>query len=235
MHTGVLHAVQGDMDPRATADRYESALRRDSLDAEAHWRAAVALIDLGKQTPDNVKSTARDSLYRLAERYARRAVQLAPERAAARFALALALGRSALTRGRKERVRYAREIRDEAERAIELDPAHDGAWHVLGRWHAEVERLSNLEEFFARTFLGGAILSEASYAEAARCLERAVELRGDFIYHRLDLAEVYIELKRWDEARAQLRTIQDLPAKDVLDHVHRARAGVLLGRIRNQP
>ena len=74
-----LYALfQGDMDPRGTAARYEAILVGDSTNVTANWRAAVALVDIGKQTPDNEKSRARDSLYRRAEVYARRAVRLAP-------------------------------------------------------------------------------------------------------------------------------------------------------------
>lgn len=219
------------MDPRATAARYEAALARDSLDATANWRAAIALVDIGKQTPDDRKSRTRDSLYRVAEGYARRAVRLASDAAGPHFALALALGKSSLTLSARQRVRYAREIRAEAKRAIEIDPRHDGAWHVLGRWHAEIERLSNLEEFFAKTVLGATVFGEASWDEALRCMRRAVELRPDYIFHRLDLAEMLIERKRPDEARPELQKIQELPALDAMDHVYRARASILLSRL----
>jgi len=222
---------QGDLDPRGTADRYEAVLARDSLDATANWRAAVALVDIGKQTPDNRKSATRDSLYRVAERYARRAVRLAPGQADPHFALALALGKVSLTLSSKQRVQYAKEVREAARRAIEIDPTHDGAWHVLGRWNAEVERLSNLQEFFAKAVLGGRVLSEASWDEAIRCMRKAVELRPDFIFHRLDLAEMLIERTRPDEARPHLELIQILPATDAMDHVYRARAGILLSRM----
>ena len=63
-----LHAFQGDMHPRETADRYEAVLATDSLNSEANWRAAIARVDIGKQTPDQEKNRVRDSLYRVAER-----------------------------------------------------------------------------------------------------------------------------------------------------------------------
>lgn len=222
------------LDPRTAADSFEAILAGDSLNAEANRRAALALVDVAKRVPDDRRDRVRDSLYATAERYARRAVAATPEVADAHFGLGLALGRMALTRSPRERIRSAALVRESARRALALDPGHDGAWHLLGRWHAEIERLSNLEEFFARTFLGGDILREASYEEAVRCLTRAVELRPDFIYHRLDLAEVLIDLERWREARPHLQVIADLPAQDVMDHVYRARAAQLLHQIRNR-
>ena len=227
-----LYALfQGDLDPRGTADRYEAILARDSLDATANWRAAVALVDIGKQTPDKGKNRTRDSLYRQAELYARRAVRLAPDSAGSHFALAIALGKVSMTLGSNKRLQYARDVREHALRAIEIDPGHDGAWHVLGRWNAEIERLSNLQEFLAKTILGGKVLSEASWDEAIRCMRKAVELRPAFIFHRLDLAEMLIEIKRPAEAKPELEAIQRLQNLDVMDHVHRARAAALLKRI----
>jgi tetratricopeptide (TPR) repeat protein len=222
------------LDPRSAADSFEAILAGDSLNAEANWRAALALIDIGKRVPDNRKDRVRDSLYLVAERYARRAVALAPDLANAHFVLGLAIGRSALTKGSREKVQAAAAVRNAAGRALELDPRHDGAWHMLGRWNAEVERLSKVEEFIARNVLGGGVMREASYEEAVRCLSRAVELRGDFIYHRLDLALVLVDLKRWAEARSHLEIIPTLPALDVMDHVYRAQASQLLRKIRDK-
>lgn len=221
----------GQLRPREAADAAERMLALDSLDVEANWRAAVALVDIGKVTPDDRKDRVRDSLYRVAEGYARRAVRLAPQDASTQFALAVALGKTALTKGAKERVRYAMEIRDAAVRSLALDPRHDGSWHVLGRWHAEVERLSNIEEFFAKKFLGAKAFGEASWAEAARHLEQAVAIRPDYIFHRLDLAEVYVDMKRYPDARRELDAIPTLPTLDAMDPEYRRQAEALRSRI----
>ena len=219
------------MKPRATADHWEAVLAGDSLNAEANWRAAVALVDIGKQSPDREKNPVRDSLYRAAETYARRAVRVAPQDAGPHFALALALGKTSMTMGAKARVKYAKEVKTEVERTLEIDPSHDGAWHLLGRWHAEIERLSNIEEFVAKTVLGGKVLNEASWDEALRCMRKAVELRPDYIFHRLDLAEVLFERKRASEARPELEKILALPDLDAMDPAYRKRASELLARI----
>ena len=221
----------GQLRPRDAAEAAEKMLALDSLDAEASWRAAIAYVDLGKVTPDDRKDRIRDSLYLRAEQHARRAVRLAPQDANAHFSLAAALGKAALTKGVKERVRYAVEIRDAAMKSLAIDPRHDGSHHVMGRWHAEIERLSNIEEFFAKKFLGAKVFGEASYLEAARNLERAVALRPDYIYHRLDLAEVYVDMKRYADARRELDAIATLPTLDAMDPEYRRQAGALRSRI----
>jgi len=227
-------AASAALDPRAAVVVFEAILSRDSLNAEANWRAALALVDICKQIPAEVKDPVRDSLYAVAERYARRAVRLAPDLANGRFALAMALGESALTKSIREQVNHALEIRTEGLRALELDPAHDGAMHVLGRWHAEIKRHAGIELFFAKRFLGGKVFDEASWPEAVRLLEAAVAWRPSFIFHRFDLALVYVDLKRYSDARAQLAVIPTLPTQDVLDPLYRIQAAQLRARIANK-
>jgi tetratricopeptide (TPR) repeat protein len=213
---------------------FEAALALDSTSYEANWRASIAAVDIGKQTPDSVPDPTRDSLYRVAERYATRAVAANPEGADGFFALANAIGRASLTLGKKERVQRAAEIRTDALRAIELNPRQDGAFHVMGRWNAEIMRLSGFQRFFAKSFLGGAVFSEASWDHAVAYMKRAVELRPDFIYHHYDLALIYIDTKQWALARQQLELIPALPLIDVMDPVWKRDAAGLLQSIANK-
>lgn len=218
-------------DPAAALRHFEAALALDSTDYESGWRAAIAAVDIGKQTPDSVVSAERDALYALAERHARRAVLSDPFGADGHFALAVAIGRASLTLPTRERIKRAEVVRLEASRALELNPEHDGAWHVIGRWHAEVMRLSGLERFFARNFLGGDVFGLASWSEAERALNKAVEYRPEYIYHRLDLAEVYVDQEKFRQAESQLRAIPSLPLIDVLDPQYKRDAARLLDRI----
>jgi tetratricopeptide (TPR) repeat protein len=215
-------------DPRAALVHFRAALAADSMHYLANWQAALSLIDIAQEVPDDVRSPARDSMYALAEVYARRAVAASPGDADGHFTLANAVGRVALTRGKKERIRLAGFIRAEALRAIELRPTHDGAYHVLGRWHAEIMRLSGIQKFLAKSFLGAKIFNEASWDGATANLEKAVELNPERIFHRLDLATVYIDRDRYADARAQLEEIGRLAPLDYGDEDHRRTAVALL-------
>lgn len=229
---GVQATDQRDL--RAARQHFEAALAMDSMNYEANWRGSDNLVDIGKETDDTLKSPARDSMYAMAERWARRAVATDPNGADGHFALAQAIGRASLTLGKKERVKRAKEIRDEALRAVELDPRHDGAYHVLGRWNAEIMRLSGIQRFFAKSFLGGAVFNQASWANAIQYMERAVSLRPDYIYHHLDLAEMYIDQERWADARTQLNFVATLPIIDAADPHYKTEAQRLLASIQNR-
>ena len=210
---------------------YDAALALDSTSYEANWRAAIALLDEGEQIPERAKSPARDSLYARAEILARRAVEADSSRPEGHFALAASVGRASLTLGKKERIRRASTIRDEARRAIALDPRHDGAWHILGRWNAEIMRLSGLSRFFAKKFLGAGIFGQASWAEAISDMQRAVALDPRRLYHRLELAEIYVDRKRYDDARSELSQLAALPDREIMDSVYRREGAALAAKI----
>ncbi len=230
-HIALGVAASQARDPRTALQHFQAAIELDSLSYEANWRGSGALIDLGKQTPDSVKSPERDSLYALAEEYARRAVAADSTGADGHFMLANAVGRASLTKSKKERVRRAAEIRHEALRALEIAPDHDGAHHVLGRWNAEIMRLSGLTRFFAKSFLGAGIFNQASWKNAIDHMEKAVALAPDNVYHRLDLAEIYVDRDRYSDARAQLELVQSLPVVDVMDPIYKESGAELMKRI----
>ena len=217
LHTGLAH--------------FEAGLAADSTSYEANWRAAMALLDLGEQFPERGKNPERDSLHARAERLARRAVAADSTRAEGHFALAAAVGRASLAMGKKARIRRAAEIRGEARRAIAIDSTHDGAYHILGRWHAEIMRLSGLSRFFARRFLGAGIFKEASWDSAVANLEKAAALDPGRIYHRLELARIYADRKRYEDARAQLAELSALPELELRDTAYKRQAGELAARI----
>ena len=218
-------------EPQAALEHFRAHLAADPQSYEANWRAALALIDIGKQTPDSIRSPRRDSMYAEAERYARKATEANPEGADGHFVLAAAVGRASLTKSKRERVRRATEIRVEALKATEIDPRHDGAFHVLGRWNAEIMRLSAMERFFAKSFLGGSVFSQASWDRAIEYMEKSVTLAPTNIYHHLDLAEVYIDRKGYGDARRHLDQIAALPIVDVMDPGYQQSAVTLLRRI----
>lgn len=218
-------------DPRTALQHFEAALEQDSSGYAANWRAALTLLDLGEQTAPTGKSRKRDSLYAVAARYAGRAVAADSGGADGHFALAAAVGRLALDKGKKERIRRSSVIRREALRTIELNPRHDGAYHILGRWNAEIMRLSGLSRFFAKTFLGGGVFGQASWGRAISNMEKAVELDPGRIYHHLELARIYADRKRTADARAQLHAVDSLPAREVMDSLYKRQANDLRRRI----
>ena len=213
----------------AALDHYESAIKLDPREFTALWKASREAVDIGEAETNDGR---RASLNARATDYARRAVALNDQDADAHFHLSRALGRTALTLGPRDRVKYAGEIRVQALRALELKPRHPGALHVMGVWNAEVMRLGGVQRLFAKTFLGGALFDRASWAEATRYMQQAVAVEPDRLIHRLDLARVYRDSKHPADARAEYVLALKAPLADPNDELYRRAAEAELKALR---
>jgi tetratricopeptide (TPR) repeat protein len=230
-HVTLGASAEEAQDVRTALQHYQAALDQDSMNYEANWRGAMTLLTLGEQLPGSARNPERDSLYAQAVRYARRAIASNPAGADGHFALAASLGRESLTKGSKERIRNAAEIRREALRTLALDPKHDGAYHILGRWNAEIMRISGFSRFFAKKFLGAGVFKQASWEQAIYNMEKAVQLDSTRIYHHLELAEIYADRKRIADAKTQLRWVDSLPGREVQDSAYKREGAALARRL----
>ncbi len=222
--------------PQQALGHYRAALALDSLNYAALWKAGRELVDIAKQISgtDDAAKRLRDSLYTAARAFGEAAERANPNGADGHFTVGQALGRLSRTKGGKERVRFAKIIYDEGMKAIELDSTHDGAYHLIGAWHAEVQRLSGFQKFFAKALFGGGFLDKGNWADAERYLARAIALKPANIFHRLELGEVYVDLGKYAKARALFTAIDTLPVADVLDHEYKQEAKQLLEDIRGE-
>jgi tetratricopeptide (TPR) repeat protein len=218
------HIVLGDRDRTAmnaasALRHYQEAIRIDPSNAVALWSASREAIDLGE-----FNDSGRDSLYRLGEQFARRAVQADPKSSMAHFALAKAIGRRALSLGARERVKFAGEVRKEAMESLQLDSTNAGALHVMGMWHANVMRLSGVARFLAKNLLGGKVFEQANWKDAAAFLERASAVEPDRIVHHLDLAGVYRDREDKVKAREQYQLALKLKPAEYNDKSYQQQA-----------
>jgi len=235
-HLALGDSAHAALAPAQALQHYRAALAIDSTNYGALWKAGRELVDIAKQIEgkDDSSKHLRDSLFTAARTFGEAAARVNPNGADAHFTIGQALGRLSRTKGGKERVRFAKIIYDEGMKAIELDSTHDGAYHLIGAWHAEVKRLSGFQKFFAKALFGGGFLDKGNWDDAQRYLERAVALQPHNVFHRLELAEVYIDLGKYSKAREHLAMIATLPIADVLDHQYKKDAAQLLDDIKGE-
>jgi tetratricopeptide (TPR) repeat protein len=213
---------------------YKAAIAADANSEEALWKASRTLVDLGEYEPDKDK---QKDLYAEAKDDATKAVALKPTDPEAHFSVARAVGRVALSVGKKERVRFAKDVRTEAMETLRLDSVHAGANHVMGRWNAEIMRLSGFSRFMAKNFLGGDVFGTASWAEAVRYMERAVALDPNRITHHLDLAEVYRDRNKpgdIEKAKVHFQAVIDGAVTDFNDAHYKKEAQDELSKLENK-
>jgi Tfp pilus assembly protein PilF len=213
-------AAYGRFDNKTAMASFKEALEADPSSYEAAWKLARALIDVGEKL--NSKEERR-KLYLEANQAARKATEINPSGSKGRLYMAISLGRVALDEGGKEKVRLSKEIKEELDKALQLDPSDDIAWHVLALWNRNVATLSWIERKFADMFLGG-VPKEASMEKAVECLQKALALKGSHINHHLELGITYDMLGRRDDALKEYRIVLELPITDSDDEDHKAYA-----------
>jgi tetratricopeptide (TPR) repeat protein len=228
------HIARGDsayaaMKSADALKHYEAALAVDSTNDEALWKASRSAIDLGEATADKAQ---RQAYYTRGEQYARRAVAANPSDAEGHFHLARSLGRTALSLGVRDRIKYAKDIRTQALEALKTNPRHPGALHVMGMWNAEVMRLNGLSRFMAKNFLGGKVFGTASWDDAVRYMEQSVAVEPNRIVHRVDLAEIYRDVGNKAKAREQAEFVAKAPPTDPNDDIYKRQAEQLLASLK---
>ncbi len=142
--------------------------------------------------------------------------------------LAVAEAAVASVEGVKAKVRLSWNIRQHAEKAIQLNPDFDSGYHILGRWHHEVAGIGGVKRALARVFVGE--LPEASYDEAIRLYRQAIEI-NDLIHHRFALVKSLIASGREAEARQELEAIIARPSEKRLDDKHKDDAQRMLAQL----
>ncbi len=224
--TAADHIALGDkeyvaMNASAALQHYQEAIKLDPKNYEALWKAARSAVDLGSYERDDGK---REAWFKEAELDARRAVEANPGDAEGHFHLARALGKNALTQGPRARIKYAKDVRNEALECLKINPRHAGCLHVMGMWNAEVMRLNGFTRAIAKNFLGGKIFDSANWPEARRYMEESVAAEPDRIVHHVDLAGVYRDMGDKAKAKAEWQVVMKLPNTDYNDRHYKAEA-----------
>ena len=201
--------------------RLGHAQNKDTTSYDWLVNAAHHAVDSGEF---NASDADRKRQFQAAEQYARRAVAANPNDAEGHFQLARAIGKNALSMGTRDRIKYAGEVREHALAALQANPKHAGANHIMGIWNAEVMRLSGLSRMIAKNFLGGKVFAEANWNNALKYLEESVALEPNRITHRLDLAGVYRDRDQKAKAVELYEWIAKAPATDFNDAKYKEEA-----------
>lgn len=166
-----------------------------------------------------------------AERYARAAAQLQPAQAQGWFLIAAALGLRSQYESTRQQVRLGGEMLGLAKTALERDPDHAGAHHIVGRLNLEAMSLSGFGRMIATHLYGSEMLREASWQRAEEHLRRAVRIQPDALHHRLWLARLYQKRGEDDDARRLLEQLMAMPESTALDAIWKAEAAEDLERL----
>lgn len=186
---------------------YNQILQENPDDYEALWRSSFLYSRIGNRLEDE---DDQEEYYNKGIDLAERALKIDSTDTQSNFVMAVAMGRKALISGARDRVAASRDIKKFADRALQYDSTHAGAWHVLGRWNFKIANLSWLERTAANTLFGG-IPGDASNDKAAEYIKKAIELNDNSVLYYYDLAKIYEEMGREEQAVSACQRSQDVP------------------------
>jgi tetratricopeptide (TPR) repeat protein len=236
--TAADHVKAGDeayaqFNDQKALEHYQEALKLEPENYEALWKASRASVDIADIMPGGDKAAnERQALYIQGTDLAKKAVKANPNDTWGHFQYAAALGKKLLMLGKKEQIDGSKEVRAEIDKAIELDPNNDLAYHALGRWHRRMAEIGGTSRFFGGIIYGS--IPKGSFEESEKNLKKAVELKPEFVNHHLELGKTYVALKKYDLAAAEFQKAIDLPKTTSKDDMLKAEAQAELAKIKGK-
>ncbi|WHZ15339.1 MAG: hypothetical protein OJF52_002182 [Nitrospira sp.] len=174
-------------------------------------KLADLYLDLGDEQIDAVK---RRAAYEEGAKYAGQALAIQERNAQAHYLYAANLGSAAQLKGVMTSAMTVAELKTHVRRALELQPDHPPALHMMGMMLDELPWL-----------LGGDAAAALTY------LQRATATDPSYVHARLDLARAYIKRRAFDDARRELGIILEAPISSLSSDSarrHREEAATLL-------
>ncbi len=193
-------------DETAAFEKFKEVLKLNPTQLHALSKCSELCSRIGKRQKDN---SLRDNYYAAAKIYAETALKIDPANAEASCSMAIALGRSTMSKTGKEKILNAKEIRKYIDISIKSDPNYFLSWHVLGRWHYEISSLNFLERSAVKIFYGG--LPPSSYKESVAAFEKSDALTPGFILNYFELAKAYHRNGQKEKAISTLKLLLTLP------------------------
>ncbi|HSI14208.1 MAG TPA: hypothetical protein VK961_19320 [Chthoniobacter sp.] len=131
--------------------------------------------------------------------YAERARTLAPNDPDAQLSVAISYGKLLPYVGSKEQIEDSRLIKAAVDKVIALDANNDLAWQVLGRYYLGLADVSGVKRALAQMAYGK--LPTATYDDAVKCFEKAIELNPTRLMHYIELGRTYVQMGKMEEAK----------------------------------
>lgn len=194
-------------DEKAAFHKFKEVLKINSTNIYALNKCSELCSRIGQREIKNTK--LRDDYYLAAKIYAETALKIDPKNSESNCVMAIALGRSSMSKSGKEKILNAREVKKHVDAAIANDPQNFKAWHVLGRWQYEISNLNALERSLVKVLYGG--LPPATIKQSIVAFEKARALRPEFILNYFEMAKAYKDNHNKNKAITYLQLMFTLP------------------------
>jgi tetratricopeptide (TPR) repeat protein len=194
-------------DEKAAFRKFKEVLKVNATNIYALNKCSELCSRIGQRETANPK--LRSEYYQAAKIYAETALKIDPKNSEANCVMAIALGRSSMSKSGRDKIENAKEVKKYVDVAIASDPGNFKAWHVLGRWQYEISNLNALERSIVKLFYGA--LPPATIKQSIASFEKARSLRPEFLLNYYEMSKAYKDHDNKAKAIAYLQLLLTLP------------------------
>lgn len=187
--------------------KYQAALLKDADNIEALCKVSYILSKEGERMKEK---TTKQNYFNKAAEYSLKAIKLNDKFPDAHYTYAVALGRISLMASNEEKLKNAKLIKQEAERTLQLDSKHAGAYHIMGKLNSEIANMNIIKVMAAKALYGG-VPEGCTYEKATDFYNKAIENRPNYILYYYDAAVNFNYMGRKDKAKELLNKAIALP------------------------
>jgi tetratricopeptide (TPR) repeat protein len=211
-------------DEKGAFHKFKEVLKLNATNIYALNKCSELCSRIGQRETVNTK--LRGEYYQAAKIYAQTALKVDSKNSEANCVMAIALGRSSMSKSGRDKIDNAKEVKKYVDAAINGDAGNFKAWHVLGRWQYEISNLNSLERGLVKLFYGG--LPPASLKQSIASFEKARALRPEFLLNYYEMAKAYKDNDNKAKAITYLQLLTTLPNQTEDDPAIKTRAKALI-------
>ncbi len=211
-------------DEKGAFHKFKEVLKVNATNIYALNKCSELCSRIGQRETVNTK--LRGEYYQAAKIYAQTALKVDPKNSEANCVMAIALGRSSMSKSGRDKIENAKEVKKYVDAAIAGDAGNFKAWHVLGRWQYEISNLNSLERGIVKLFYGA--LPPATLKQSIASFEKARALRPEFLLNYYEMAKAYKDNENKAKAIACLQLLITLPNQTEDDPAIKTKAKALI-------
>jgi tetratricopeptide (TPR) repeat protein len=195
--------------------KYEQAYKLDSDDYEILLKLTRTYNDVGEELKELERRDEAEPYISKAVKFAEIFKQKYPDSAAVYAYLALSYGNHAVYVGGKDKIKFAHKIKDNAAKALRMNPDDVLPYIILGIYNRQIAGLSWIERLFANTFFGD--VPKGSYEEAIKMFNAALKLKPRVPLTTYQLSRVYRDMDDEKKEKELLTQLLNYPLQDFRD------------------
>ena len=203
--------------------KYEEILKLYPNNEIAICKSSELNATIGDFTESN---PARKKYFEKAYSLAKKCIILYPNSAEANYVFGMSMAKLTDVVSVKEKMKYVKEIKKYAEKALLINNNHVLSLYLLGKWHLEICNLSFTEKTAVNLLFGG--LPNASLSEAISNFEKIKKLNPYFIANYVELAKSYHINNNPQLAKDILKSVAKIDIRTANDSIYKIQALKLL-------